>query len=216
MTAYQMQIAKILAHNLRYKRQERQLTQREVAENAKISLRQYQKMEFANANPTLDTLCGLGRVFKTTVDQLIRVSRIRTKHSARRYCDLFRNCFHQEKYAAGIRSHQGEVIWGNSMIEQLGLPGHEKPADMLKFLEGPATELLMGQLMNERNGDTTNYTNFFTNRNTGQTTFLRFYPVIILPEKGMNAYFSALYITRHEFDSPVSYYRFCEKLLSID
>jgi transcriptional regulator with XRE-family HTH domain len=216
MTSYTKRIAGILAHNLRFERLERQMIQEEVATRAKMSLRQYQKLELAQANATIETLCSLAQVFGITVDQWMRVCRIRTELSAELFLEYFQTAFHKVDLAAGIRTLQGVVLWGNSATQSLGLTVHNKePFDLMKYLKGPALEILKVQLNGEQRGIVSTYTNYVKDPKSRRMNILRYYPVLIYPRHGTQAHFAALYITKPESDSHLGYYKFCERLLGI-
>jgi hypothetical protein len=130
----------------------------------------------------------------------------------------FKAKFKNAEFGAGIRTLTGVVLWGNKATEDMGLSEKEdgKPVELLKFMKGVSAEILKFQLFCEQVGLITPYTNFITDKVTGDKTFIRYYPTLILSEDGNQPYFVALYITTPESDSQAGYYHFCDKLLSID
>ncbi len=216
MNADAIRIARILAHNLRFERQERKLTQEQTAKKAKVSLRQLQKLELGQANATIDTLCCLAQVFETTVDRLIHVGRIRTPLSESEFRAAFENKFRDSELAAGLRTLQGLVLWGNAATTSLGIPiPGAKPVDLAKVLQGPALGLLKAQLACEQRGITTPYTNYYSDPASGKNVFLRYYPTLIFPLAGSKPYFAALYLIAPENDTEAGYYKFCDRLLGV-
>ncbi|MCC2678237.1 MAG: Helix-turn-helix domain [Pseudobdellovibrio sp.] len=198
-------------------RQQNGLTQSAVAAKAKLSLRQYSKIETGGTNPSIETICRLSSVFGMTADELMRVRMIRTNLSKEEYLEAFKAKFKAEPTGAGIRTLNGLVLWGNSALEALGLPRTEgEPVDLFKVLKGPAIEIIKCQLLCEQKGLATPYINYSTDKITGERTFIRYCPTLIFPESGNEPYFVANYCSLIESDSHASYYRFCDNLLSIE
>jgi transcriptional regulator with XRE-family HTH domain len=209
-------LLKVLAHNIHLNRMELSLTQSEAAKKANLSLRQYQKIEAGNANPTVETLCQLGLAFDATADELLRVKKIRTVSTPDKYVEDFRSKFESESVAAAVRTLTGVLMWGNHMRKNIDkLVPNDEPVDLMKVLKGPALEIFRTQLMCEQQGLALTYMNFFTDRVTGESAIKRMYPTLVLPESGVRPMFTAVYITSPESDTSANYYRFCSRMLSI-
>jgi transcriptional regulator with XRE-family HTH domain len=215
---YCKKLARVLAYNIKQARQQKGYTQAVVAHKARLSLRQYNKIEGADANPSIQTICSLSTVLDVTPDELMRVKKNKTELSYEQYQEEFKAKFKNAEFGAGIRTLTGVVLWGNKATEDMGLSEKEdgKPVELLKVMKGVSAEILKFQLFCEQVGLITPYTNFITDKVTGDKTFIRYYPTLILPEDGNQPYFVALYITTPESDSQAGYYHFCDKLLSID
>ncbi|MFO1442887.1 helix-turn-helix transcriptional regulator [Bacillus sp. Bva_UNVM-123] len=65
---------KILAERLKWLREKNRFGQKEVAANIGITLSGYQKIEYNETNPKIDTLIELARFFKVSSDFLLGIS----------------------------------------------------------------------------------------------------------------------------------------------
>jgi len=214
---YFKKLSRVLSHNMKMARHQNGLTQSVVALRAKLSLRQYSKIETGGTNPSIETICRLSGVFGMTADELMRVRMIRTKLGKDEYLEQFKGKFKNDSIGAGIRTLTGVVLWGNEALECLGLPrANGEPVDLFKVLKGSAPEILKVQLTCERKGIATPYINYLTDKSTGDKKFIRYCPTLIYPESGNEAFFVANYCSLMEADSHVNYYKFCDKLLSIE
>jgi transcriptional regulator with XRE-family HTH domain len=67
---------KVLAERLKWLREQKRLGQKEVASNIGVTLSGYQKMEYDQANPKIETLVKMSQYFNVTTDFLLGISDI--------------------------------------------------------------------------------------------------------------------------------------------
>jgi transcriptional regulator with XRE-family HTH domain len=65
---------KVLAERLKWLRDQKRLGQKEVAANIGVTLSGYQKMEYDQANPKIETLVKMAQCFNVTTDFLLGIS----------------------------------------------------------------------------------------------------------------------------------------------
>lgn len=206
--------SKILSYNLRLLRESFNESQEEMAAKCGLSYRTYQGLEQGSSNPTLSTLAQIAAGAKTTVDNLTRLNAIRTEHSSENFVKQMSERFCDSKIAAGIRTHEGTVLFGNRAALQL--VGQKSDVsgtvDLMKVLSGPAREILRYQLECERRGQAQPYLNFTINER-GEEFYVKYYPTLVFPSRGSRPYYSAMYMTDPRMESEKDYFLFCEMLL---
>jgi len=211
-------ITKILAHNLKFYRKNFGVTQYDLAEQAKISCRQYQKLEAGTANATLDTLNNLAKVFLVTIDRLLQLSFYRTSLSPELYLKEFKLKFQDEQFGVGVRDLDGVVLWVNQYASELqnrGLTFPQGPLDLLQKLTSTATETLQNRLISEKDGIFEPYINSIKDKDMGNDSYLRYYPTLILPQKGSTPFYATVCMVTTLADCQENYYNYCKNLISI-
>lgn len=101
----------MVAENLRFYRLQREMLQSELAHKASISTRQYQKIEKAQANPTLDTLTSLAFALEVPLEVLMRLSFVRTSLSEKEFRKSFEKTFANHTMRVGLADREGTLLW---------------------------------------------------------------------------------------------------------
>jgi transcriptional regulator with XRE-family HTH domain len=207
---------RVLSYNLNFCRSELGMTQNELARKARITVRSYQNIEAGKGNPTLRTVGALAEALQLTSSRLLSLDRYRlTRESVDECLTKFAHLFEDLKIGASIRTFDGVLLYRNKKFkDQFNLAedknGH---VDLLSVLPSGAKEILRNQLSSERRGFNAPYVNFGNDAQTGERLYFRFYPCLILPPKGRDPLFSAMYMTEISQDSHSHYYQFCKTLL---
>lgn len=208
-------IARILSYNLRIQRAGLGLSQLEVAEKCGISLRLYQSMESALANPTLASLDQVSRIFKITIGNLLRMQILYTKAAATEFKRIFNKHFCSEELPALLRSPEGNILYANTAAQSvLGIQdpsGLEK--NLVELLTPPSKEVFESMLESEKLGLAQPHISF-VQYNSDSIVPLKFYPVLIYPVRGSRPIFIATLLLPVSLDIEERYYSYCELLLN--
>lgn len=202
-----------LSYNLRLYRQNLSKTQERMALDCGISLRLYQKLEAGNGNPTLSTLELISKFLKCNVSDLLRLNILRIIESKEQFIKKFETQFLKLNHPIYLQSLEGIILWKNESAQSI-LPNENQHTklDLLNSLPDHSKKLLSVQLECERRGLNIPYINSHLN-DPGKESFFRCYPTAILPMKGSNPYFSAVFSIPTREDNEALYYQFCYKLL---
>ncbi len=206
-----------VASNLRFHRDELDLTQKEVAKLTGVSYRLIQEIESGTGNPTLETLFKIAFAFKISVKDLLSLSYLRIAKGDTEFLDRYKASFKSERTAVGLRNLEGVILWGNKSAEKIngGISFQNGPVDMIESLSGDGAGLLRNQMAAEKNGFAYPYTMARKNPKTGEIIFLRCHPTLILASKGRSPAFISVYLSSILEDCEANYFEYCSRLMSV-
>lgn len=206
-----------LANNLKYMREERAISQKNLAKSAGVSYRLVQEIESGSANPTMGTLHNLAVAFKVTVKDLLSLSRVRLLEGDNNFLERYADAFKSEELGIGIRTLNGICVWGNRSVEKIhgALPLAKGPFNLLETYSEEAKGLLQNQMAAEKKGFCHPYTIAHYNPKDDEHIFLRCYPTLIMPNSGNVPMYTSVYITNIEEDGALNYYMYCNLLLGV-
>ena len=204
-----------LSLNLKMYRETLGLSQNEVAAKSGISSRLYQQLEAGEGNPTVETLSHLATSLKVTPCRLLQLSSVRTKLSASQFFSKFKDTFADVEYAVGLRDRDGNRMWTNiaSKTDLVSKALGAAPIGMDDSTSIEAKGILRNQIVCEREGIVYPYTNFNTDSSSGEVLYFRYYPTVVIPEKGRSICCTALYFCDPISDNEQNYYEYSIKML---
>ncbi len=205
----------VLANNLKYHRSESDLSQKEIAKKTGLSYRLIQDLESGSGNPTIETMHAISVAFKVTAASLLELSHLRLNGKDGDFQSSFRAKFKDAKVGASLRTLSGVALWSNKKTERLfGLSHLDKgPFDLMDVFPPDLKGLLKNQFAAERAGIAFHYCLTIINPKTKENLFIRARPTLMLPSKGKNPAFAAVYLAEFSEDCEENYYEYCRLLL---
>lgn len=205
----------MLSFKLKLLRSERGLSQNDVADMAKMTLRNYQNIEAGIGNPSLTSIYALAEALEVTTCKLLSLDYFRLNYSIDEFVHEFDVKFKNVKVAVNLRTLDGKIVYRNDKFKKALILPEEKDGtvDLLSVLDTGAREILRNQLSSERNGMTSPYVNFGYDAVSKEKLYFRFYPCLILPPKGRSPIMTAAYMTEISEDCQKNYFLFCKHLI---
>lgn len=205
-----------LAHNLRYYRKEKDISQSKLAEIAGISFRAVQEIEASRGNPTLDTISALAKSFRITTTRLLNLNFLRLPTTEATFVKNYKQEFKNTEIAVGLRNLDGKVLWANQRLQEIhgGIDFESGTVDVLSIYSKETRGILKTQLNAERRGHVCPYTIFHNNSKNGDQYYLRCHPTLILNKTGSSALFTSIYLSEIDRDCEENYFNYVGHLFS--
>ena len=206
-------ISRILSHNLKYWRTNSELTQEQVASATGISLRTYQALECAEANPTLSTLDELAKYYKVAICRLLGFSSVKLGTEETIFYDRFQKTFLFFETPVVIRDFDAQILWGNEAASRLTRTNlSEGKTSILGVKTSPAREIVKAQISAEKEGIAQPYINYSENE-TGDAIYFRIYPTIVFPMIGRKPLYTINYLVPITKECDSKFFNFATLLL---
>lgn len=210
-------VNQILAENVRRLRTELGLSQLEVAKKADLSFRSYQQIEAATGNPTLFTIERLAETFATCIDNLLRLSCVRTNQTPEEFLKNFTEAFNKLNFAVFVRDHNGIILERNSSANLLYPFSKSDQNSVLIngfYQDGSDSQSIVKHHLGlEKIGVVRGYSTCYICSEHHERKMLHINPVLILPAKGRSPLFTVVSVLTAELDNCTNRAKFYQTVI---